>query len=50
MGGQCSRPPAAWPNMNSRVRLAHWECEGRACYGDPHQMQWHDHVRQFLGR
>jgi hypothetical protein len=41
---------AVWPNMDTWVCLARWECEGQVCYGDLQQVQWHDYVRQFLGR
>lgn len=39
-----------WPNMDTWICLARWECEGEVCYGDLQQVQWHDYVRQFLGR
>jgi hypothetical protein len=41
---------AAWPAMDTWVCLARWECEGQVCHGDLQQVQWHDYVRQFLGR
>jgi hypothetical protein len=40
---------AGWPNMDTWVCLARWECKGQVCYGDLQQVQWHDYVRQFLG-
>ena len=39
-----------WPNMDTWICLARWECEGHIRYGDLQQVQWHDYVRQFLGR
>jgi hypothetical protein len=38
-----------WPNMDSWICLTRWECEGRVCYGDLQQVQWHDYIREFLG-
>jgi hypothetical protein len=38
-----------WPNMDSWICLTRWECEGRICYGDLQQVQWHDYIREFLG-
>jgi hypothetical protein len=40
---------AVWPNMDTWICLARWECEGQTCYGDLQQVQWHDYIREFLG-
>lgn len=40
---------SAWPTMNTWVCLTRWECEGRVCYGDLQEVQWHDFTRQLLG-
>ena len=30
---------AAWPNMDTWVCLARWECAGQICYGDLQQVR-----------
>jgi hypothetical protein len=40
---------SAWPNMSTWICLTRWEFEGRMCYGDLQQVQWHDYVRYTHG-
>src|SRR5262249_10703068 len=40
---------AAWPTMNTWVCLARWEWDGRVCFGDLQEVQWHDYTHHFLG-
>jgi hypothetical protein len=40
---------SAWPNMSTWICLTRWEFEGRVCYGDLQQVQWHDYVRYTHG-
>ncbi len=40
---------SAWPNMSTWVCLTRWDYDGRTCFGDLQQVQWHDYVRHFLG-
>lgn len=38
-----------WPNMDSVICLARWECDGRVGHGDFQEVLYPDYIRRFRG-
>jgi hypothetical protein len=43
-------PWKPWPNIDSIIALARWECRGKVGYGDFQQFTWNDYTRLFMQR
>ena len=42
-------PWSTWPNIDSVICLARWECDGRVGHGDIQEVQFTDYKHGFLG-